>query len=147
MPSENKKNKITIYHFFNLPNTIIFLVSIVIAIVVTVLYAFCSHGQFTLYNFTNGSFVSAAILIGSSLLYLAANHGTFDVINVGFINLFSVIKKNGTKKYDGIYGYQEAHEATRSSHRFRFFPILVAGILVLGVSLILYFVWRNSVNL
>lgn len=147
MQSENKKRKITIYHFFNLSNLIILLVSLLIGAVVMILYVLFSHEQFTLYNFVNGSFVSSAILIASSLLYLASLFGTFDVISVGFTNLISVIKKNGVKKYDGIYGYQEAHEAVRESHRFRFLPILVAGLLFLGVSLMLYFIWKNNVNL
>lgn len=92
----------------------------------------------------NGSFVSGACLIGFSLLYIAGNFGTFDVISVGFANLFSVIKRNGSKKYDGIYGYEEVHKEKRLANRFKFFPILISGICWLIVSLSFYFIWHST---
>lgn len=142
--NEQKRRKITIYHFFNIPNLIVFIICLVLGGLFFVIYPLLNYEGFTIYNMMNGSFVSGACLIGFSLLYIAGNFGTFDVISVGFANLFSVIKKNGTKKYDGIYGYEEVHREKRLANRFKFFPILVAGIIYLIVSLILYFIWHST---
>lgn len=89
-------------------------------------------------------FVACAVLIASSLIYLATNEGSFDVISVGFSNLFSTMKKNGSKKYDGLFEYREIKNAKRSEHRFSFLPILVSGVIYLIISIILFIIYKNK---
>lgn len=128
---------------FNLRNLIIFLCSLSFGAIVTILFC-VFRGGFNLLNSNDGSFVAAAVLIGFGCLHISANVGTFDVITVGFINLFSSFKKNGTKKYDGIYEYQNVKEKSRVGKRFYFFPLISAGIIYLVLAIILFFLYKAS---
>lgn len=139
---DSSKKKI-LTKLFNIKNLIIFLCSLFFGILVVVLFCLF-RGGFNLLNSNDGSFVAAAILIGFGCFHISANVGTFDVITVGFINLFSSFKKNGTKKYDGIYEYQTVKEKSRSGKRFYFFPLISAGIVYLLIAIILFFLYKAS---
>lgn len=132
---------------FNLQNLIIFLVSLVVGILIFVFYCLCCEDQFTLYNSVNGLFVAAAILLFIGLGDITLNMGTFDIVAVGFANLYSAFKKDGKKRYDGVYEYQQKKEVKRKSTRFRFLSFLIAGIILLIISLILWGFWYKSINL
>lgn len=132
-----------IKRLFNLRNLIIFSVSMFIGAIIIIL--FCVFRQeFNLLNANDGSFVACAILIAFGCLHITLNMGTFDVVAVGFANLFSVFKKNGSKKYDGVYEYQLVKEEKRNSTRFYFFPILIAGLIYLLLAFILFTLYKNS---
>ncbi len=139
-----KKKKFSIYEILNLRNLIYFLVSIVCGIGIFVIFCLIKNVSFSLLNSCDGFFVGACVLIGVGILQLVVNQGTFDVIAVGFSNLFSVFKKDGTKKYDGIYGYQEAKQAKRKQNKYNRIPIAFAGLLLLIVALILRAIYQNS---
>lgn len=137
-----KNKKFSFNEIFNLKNLIIFLFCLLFGILIIIVYSVFT--SFSLYDLTNGSFVSAAIVILLGLLELVLNQGTLDIIAVGFVNLFEVFKKDGTKKYDGLYGYQEAKKEKRHSDRFIFLAMEASGIIILIVALIIYFVWKAS---
>lgn len=139
-----KKKKFSIYEILNLRNFIYFLVSIVCGIGIFVIFCLIKNVSFSLLNSCDGFFVGACVLIGVGILQLVVNQGTLDVIAVGFSNLFSVFKKDGTKKYDGIYGYQEAKQAKRKQNKYNRIPIVFAGVLLLIVALILRAIYQNS---
>ena len=137
-----KKRKI-LRNLFNIKNLIIFILSLVFGAFVIILFCLLKGG-FDLLNSNDGSFVACAILIGIGCLHISLNMGTFDVIAVGFANLFSAFKKSGTKKYDGIYEYQNIKESKRVQSRFYFFPLIMAGILYLILAIILFTLYKNS---
>lgn len=143
--SKNEKKKFNIYRIFNIKNLIILLVSLAIGGLIPVLFCLIKEGGFSLLNLVDGFFVSGALLIGIGLMVIVLNMGTFDIIAVGFSNLFSVTKKEGTKKYDGVYEYQTNKEAKRQSERFYFIPIVLIGLIYLIVSIILLQVFNSTI--
>ncbi len=134
-----KKINISYRDFFNLYNLVHFLVSLVIAILFNVIYLWIT--DFTILNFIDSTFVSGLIMIGIGFLSIASNDGLFDSIIVGFANLFEVFKKNGTKKYDGLYEYREIKKEKRRAKRFTFLCYILSGLIAIFVFLGLYFTY------
>lgn len=125
---------------FNLKNLIIFLISLIVGLIISLFYLL--FYSFSLYYFMNAAFISAAVLIAAALLYLVSLQGLFDVFVVGFSNLREVFKKNGTKRYDGLFEYQEIKKEKRKSNAFSWIPILFSGVIYLIISLILYAIFK-----
>ena len=140
-----KKEKLTRKHFINLKNLYVLLGSLCLGSLIFVIYCVVKEGQFNLYNSTDGSFVAAAVLLCVSLLYLVLNHGTFDVIAVGFSNVFSFMKKDGAKKYDGLYEYAETKKEKRNKNRFVYLPMLLSGLVFLIIAIILRLMWSGNI--
>lgn len=134
---ENKKEKFSFKRIFNWRNLAILIGSLIAGVAILLIYVLIKQ-KWDLLNFTDGTFVASAILIAFGFMHIVLNMGTFDVIAVGFSNLFSVMKKDGSKKYDGIYGYQEAKEPKRKGTRFYFIPIVTAGFIFLIIAIILF---------
>lgn len=93
----------------------------------------------------DGLFAGGAALIGFGLLSFAANEGTFDIFNVGFANTFAVWKKNGQKKYGGLYEYRSLKEETRKSNRFSFLAYVIPGLLLVCIAGIMLAVFNSKV--
>lgn len=140
-----KKEKLTWKHFINFKNLIVLLVSLALGSLIFVIYCALKEGQFNIYNAADGSFVAATVLLCFSLMYVVLNHGTFDVIAVGFSNVFSFMKKDGTKKYDGLYEYSELKKEKRNKNRFVYLPILIGGLIFLIVAICLRLEWSQNV--
>lgn len=140
----SEKRKFNIREIFSLDNLVVALISLVVGVLIFLIYFF-SRNQL-LIDACDGMFIASGVLICVGFLFLIMNQGTFDVIAVGFANLFSVFKKNGTKKYDGIYEYQNIKAEKRRSTRFRFLAILFVGLIFLIIALILWGVFNNSVQ-
>lgn len=140
----SKKQKITIKDFFNLTNLICFVASLIIGGLIYVIFCLCK--DFSLYNSLDGMFVATSVIIFIGLFDLILNKGTFDVIAVGFSNFGRMFKKDPTKKYDGIYEYQELKKKKRLKYRFRFLSFLIAGIILLTITLVLYSQYYNSLS-
>lgn len=139
-----QKKKFSIYEIFNFKNLIIFLISLFVGLVISVVYGIIRAFEFI--YVVDGFFLGSCVVIFVGLFDLILNQGTFDVVAVGFSNLYAVTKKNGTKKYDGIYEYAETKRAKRQESRFRFLAIVGAGIVLLIVTFILYLIFNASVQ-
>lgn len=137
------KKRFSIKEIFNLRNLIILLVSLLIETLIVILYG--TYTDFTLYNLINGFFIAGAVLVFLGLMVLVLNQGTFDIIAVGFSNLFYSLKEGNAHKYDGVYGYQEIKKDKRYQVRFSFLSYCFAGIIFLLIAIILYFVWKSSI--
>ena len=131
-------------YIFTLRNLITLLVSLAIGALIYVLFSL--YKGFSFYNSIDGFFLSGSILIFGGLLYLTGNQGAFDVFSVGFANLFSTIKANGTKKYDSLFYYREMKSVKRKCNRYLVVPIEFAGFLYLIVSIVLFIIYKQSLN-
>ena len=138
-----KKHRINIHDIFSIDNLITLLVSIVIGIVIFCAYFFLRGMKFL--DAVDGSFIASGILICVGFLFLIVNQGTFDGIVVGFSNLFSVFKKDGKKKYDGIFEYEQIKAEKRKGTRYRFLAIILSGLIFLIISLILWGIFNSGV--
>lgn len=127
---------------FNKTNAIALAVALVLSLAVFFgLYLFKSK---ELYDCINYSFLIGAVVFLLSLFILIVNLGMFDLMAVGFANLFSAMKKNGTKKYDGLFDYTEQKSAKRKGNRFIFLPVLVVGSAFIILSIILRTIWIST---
>ena len=131
-------------YIFTLRNLIALLVSLAIGALIYVFFSF--YRGFTFYNSIDGFFVAGSVLVLGGLLFLAGNEGTFDVISVGFANLYSVFKRNGTKKYASLYDYREMKGEKRKGNRYILIPIELAGIVYLIVSIVLFIIYKQTTN-
>lgn len=130
------------YQILTKTNVIVFAITFVLSTLVFLLLVFLKSNK--LYDCLNYSFVIGIVLFLLSLFIIIVNFGMFDLIAVGFANLFSVIKKGGTKKYDGLYGYQEAKSDARKGNRFLFLPVLLTGSAFIILSIIMRIIWQNT---
>ena len=142
--AKEERSKFNWHYIFNLDSLIVFLVSLVLGILIFVLYCLIKS-SFSLINCLDGMFVASAVILFLGFGQLILNQGTFDGIVVGFANLASVFKKNGSKRYDGIYEYQELKKEKRKGTRFRFIPTLTVGVILLIIAFILLAIFNNSV--
>lgn len=139
----SKESKFNIREIFNISNLVVFIISIVLGVIIFVIYS--AIFNFSLLKMCDGMFVAAAILLFFGLGHLIINQGTLDVIPVGFSNLYNVFKRDGKKKYDGLYEYQQVKAQKRKDTRFRFIPIVLAGLILLIVSFILLSVFNSTI--
>ena len=134
--------KFNFRRIINKRNIITFLIfSIFLSIVFVLIYFF--H-DWALIGAVDGTFASGSIGIGISILSYASNKGIFDVFALGFQNTLSVMKKEGEKKYPGLFEYRELKQTKRKQNEFTCLAYLLSGIIYLIVSLSLYFPMMNS---
>ena len=126
------KNKFSYKDIFNIKNLILFIISLVIGIIIFLL-VYALHDYVYMYAM-DGLFAGGAALVGIGLLALASNQGTFDIIVVGFANLFAISKKQGKKKYDGLYDYQTIKAQDRTDARFQWLVYVTAGVIYLIIA-------------
>lgn len=138
---KNNKKRFNIKEIFSLDNLIVSLISLVVGIIIFLAYFLVRN--MSLLDALDGTFISSGVLICVGFLFLIVNQGTFDGIVVGFSNLFSVFRKDGKKKYDGIFEYQEIKKDKRKGTRFRFLAIIFVGVIFLIISLILLAVFNS----
>ncbi len=129
--------KFNIHEMFNVPNLLRFIVSLVILTLVFILIAWSYEWKAV--AIIDGTFVSGAIGIGIGILSFVTNQGTFDVFTVGFANLASVMKKDGRKRYDGLFEYRNIKESKRKTGRFNALVYFTAGLIYMILAIILYF--------
>ena len=133
------KRKITWRDFFNL-HSLSFLMCGIVVGALSILIPYSIH-DWNFVGFIDGTFLAAALNIGLGLLVLASNQGTFDVISLGFSDLFNTIKKNGERKYDGLFDYREQRKQIRHSKRFSYLALELDGLIFLIISIISYFIY------
>ena len=133
------RRKVTWRDFFNL-HSLAFLICGLIVGGLAILIP-CSINNWNFIGFIDGTFLAAAIDIGLGLLVLASNQGTFDIISLGFSDLVNTIKKNGERRYDGLFDYREQRKEIRRSKRFSFLALELDGLIFLIISITSYFIY------
>lgn len=89
----------------------------------------------TLQCLTDGSFVSAIILLCVGLLLFSGNGGTFDMLAYGTKTLFSVFQSDKKRKERESFADYRARKSQTSKP---VVPFLAAGLVFLVLSLCLY---------
>ncbi|MBO8427708.1 MAG: DUF3899 domain-containing protein [Firmicutes bacterium] len=131
-----EKRKFSIRDIFNLRNLIKFIIALVVDALFIVIFLWIKG--FNLVNLVDASFIAGGITFLVGGFQIVANSGFFDVIVVGFANLSAVFKKNGTKKYDGLYEYRLVKEEKRFDNKYSSLSYFLAGIISLIIFLITY---------
>lgn len=119
---------------FNLRSLIYFVITLAILSAVFVIVYFSQNRSFK--GLCDGSFVSGALGIGIGGLSFITNQGTFDVFPVGTQNLIAVLRKDGKKRYDGLFEYRNLKAEKRKANRFNPLIYIAAGLIYIVVSII-----------
>ena len=93
-----------------------------------------------LLSLTDGSFVSAILLLGVGLLLYSGNGGTFDMLAYGTKTLFSVFQSDQKRKERESFA---EYRARKSETPKPVLPFLIAGLFCLALSLCLYVGYAN----
>jgi len=96
-----------------------------------------------LYNAIDSSSKVFLILFFVGGLVFVIECGMFDVVSVGFANIFAIRKGEG-KRYASLYDYKEVKRIKRSSDIYLVFPFLLDGILFGLAAFIMFLVWKNT---
>ena len=86
----------------------------------------------------DGFFVSAICVGGLGLLVFVSNEGAFDMIAYGLSSFFSLFKTK-ERKYNSYFDYKESKAKNKIESGF----ILYVGLLLLLITIILYFVYSK----
>ena len=111
-----------------------FLISFFIGVFSMLIYIAVKNGWQSGINYVDGTFMSAAILIGIAALATLSLFGAFDI----FSYFFGRKKKEDGKK-EVLYEYAERKRLERGKQKLIFIPYLTFGVLFLVVSVILRF--------
>lgn len=133
----------TLYRIFNLTNWIFFIISLLVGAFIILFY--CLFYSWTIYEAMNATFIAGGFLICCSLLYFCALCGLFDIFAVGFSNLVNVRRKEFHNKTT-LFDYQQTKATSRSKHKFSWLFILLAGLVFLVISVILYIYFINYIR-
>ncbi len=129
---------------FNVRNLTSLIICVILSSIVFVLVYWSDN--WALMGAVNGSFAAGCIGVGFACLSFATNKGIFDVFSLGFQNTISVMRKEGTKKYPGLFEYREMKKKKRSENEYTYLAYLFSGIIYLIVSLSLYFPMMASIS-
>lgn len=134
---EKKKKKIKLKDIFNLYFWIKFAVGLgTSGLLFILIYAL---NGFTTIWLINSLFVATIFSLSLAALSFATNAGTFDVISLGFKNMFLMAKKEVDEKYD-LFQYREMKSMKRKVERFSFLGYLFSFLIFLIVYLSFYFI-------
>ena len=92
-------------------------------------------------SLSDAAFVPAVLLICYGALVLATKGGTFDMLVYGVSCVFSVMKRDPTRKYKTFYDYRVAqNEKPRS-----FWYLMLAGVVFLAISVVFLTVYYHAI--
>ena len=137
MGNRVEKKRFDVKEIFNLKSLLSF--SLLLGIEVIVFLIVYVLNDYINVSAVNGTFAAGCVGVAIAGLTFAANDGTFDVFPVGFQNLISVARKDGRKKYDGLFEYRQIKATRRKSRRFIPLWYLLDGIIFILISVILNF--------
>ena len=88
---------------------------------------------------TDAFCVAGVLILSAGLLIFSSNEGTFDILAYGVNSFADMFRKKSTKKYPTFYDYRES----RAEKKIPFGFLLISGLLLLGISVIMYFIYRQ----
>ena len=94
----------------------------------------------SLIDVVNGFFIGGAFLIGVAGLSVVTRYGSFDTFAYAFSTLGYKYIPNVNRKYEDLYDYKQKKNEKRIENRFSYLPYLVAGIILVLIALICYFI-------
>lgn len=94
--------------------------------------------------YCDSAFIVGFTLLGIGSFQIIGNQGTFDLVNYGFANMFSVLRKPYEKRYEDLASYRELKSARRKADRFIFIPYYIFAAIYLIIAIILLLIIRKT---
>jgi hypothetical protein len=94
--------------------------------------------------YCDSSFIVGFTLLGIGSFQIIGNQGTFDLVNYGFANMFSVLRKPYEKRYEDLASYRELKSVRRKADRFIFIPYYIFAAIYLIIAIILLLIIRKT---
>ena len=94
--------------------------------------------------YCDSSFIVGFVLLGLGSFQIIGNQGTFDLVNYGLSNMFSVLHKPYEKHYEDLASYRELKSSRRKADRFIFVPYYIFAAIYLIIAIICLLIIRKA---